>query len=180
MPSRLKMLMAEELKSHHGDQNEFVVVGHTKLGGVETAALRARLRERGVTMRVVKNSIATRVLAESGHGDAAKFVEGPCALVTGECEFPEVCKALSECVKEFGEKLTIRGGFMDDSPLGPAAVDTLSKIPPMPVLQAQILAGIQAPVVGLASAFQSLLRSIACALEGIRKQKEEEPAPAAP
>jgi len=180
MPSRLKTLMVEELKSRYGDRTEFLVVGHTKLGGIETTALRARLRERGVRMQVVKNSIAARVLEASGHGAAVKYVEGPCALVTGDAELPEVCRAISECVKEFGDKLTIRGGFMDDNALDSAAAIALSKIPPMAVLRAQMLAGIQAPAVGLALAFQSLLRSIACALEGIRKQKEEKPAPAAP
>ena len=180
MPSRLKKLMAEELKSRYGDRGEFVIVSHTKLAGIEATALRARLRERGVRMQIVKNAIAARVLQEAGYGAAVQYLEGPCALVTGDAELPEVCKAVSECVKEFDEKLTIRGGFMDNSALNPATVIALSKIPPMAVLQAQMLAGIQAPAAGIASAFQSLLRSIACALEGIRKQKEEEPAPAAP
>jgi len=180
MPSRLKTLMAEELKSRYGDHDEFVIVGHTKLGGAETAALRARLRERGVKMQVIKNSIAARVLDESGYGAAVDYVEGPCALVMGDAELPEICRTISECVKEFGDKLTIRGGFMDHNALDSAAVIALSKIPPMAVLRAQMLAGIQAPAFGLASAFQSLLRSIACALEGIRTQKEEDPAPASP
>ena len=69
---------------------------------------------------------------------------------------------------------------MDGVALMPEAISRLARIPPLPVLHAQIAGGILAPIAGVAAVFQSLLRNVACALEGIRKQKEGEAPPSAP
>jgi len=172
MPSDLKRLMAGELTARYGDCAEYVIVSHTQLTGHEMTQLRRGLREKNVRMMVVKNRIARRVLNEIGIGEGAQFIDGPSAILTGECEMAELCKTAEDNAKTYSEKFIVRGGFMGDMALTPETVTRLANIPPLPVLHAQIVGGIQAPVVGIASAFQSLLRGIACALEGIREQKE--------
>jgi len=179
MPSQLKKLMADELTQRYAECSDCVIVSHTKLSGVEGTELRKILRERGVRMEVVKNRIAARVLKESGKSDVLPFIEGPSALVTGDAEMPDICKVLSECVKKFEDKLVLRGGLMGDTVLTADGVERLASIPPMPVLQARIVGGIQGPVVGVAMAFQSVLRGLACALGEIKKQKEGGAAPPA-
>ena len=179
MPSRLKHLMAEELKQRYSDCEELLVVGPTKLTAGDATALRRDLREKNIDMLVVKNSIARRVLKDLDMGGAADYVDGPSAFVTGDAEMPVICKTVTDAVKDFEDKLVVRGGYMNGAALSAEMVDRLAKIPPLPVLHAQIAGGIQAPITGVASAFQCLLRSIACALEGIREQKEGEGAPSA-
>jgi len=172
MPSEVKLLMAEEMARRYGPGTDYLVVGHSGLSGPETAALRRMLRGRGARMEVVKNSIAARVLEQSGLGAGTRFLTGPCALVTGDLDMPELCKLVAECAKRLENKLLVRGGVLDGEPLTPEKVSDLASIPPLPVLQAQVLGAIQAPAVRLLWALQYLLRHLACVLEEVRKQKE--------
>jgi large subunit ribosomal protein L10 len=173
MVSELKQMMAEELSARYGEGLDYLVVGWTGLGGTETTELRRKLREGRVRIEVVKNSIARRVLDENGLGEGAPFVDGPSALVTGECEMPVVCRLIKDLSKTYEEKLFVRGGMFDGEVLDGPAVNRLAEIPPLPVLHGQIAGGIYSALAGVASAFESVARSLACALEGIRKQKEE-------
>jgi len=173
MPSEVKLLLTDELTRRFPAGSDFVVVGYTGLSGQETSELRAVLRGRGLRMTVVKNRLAARALEQNDLGGGSQFLDGPCALITGDAEMPELCKTVADCAGKYEEKLFVRGGFMGGEPLMPEVVGRLASIPLLPVLHAQILAGIQAPMVAAAGAFQAILRSLACALEGIRKKKEE-------
>lgn len=180
MPSELKRLMEKELAERYPRAMDCIVVGYTKLTGHEMTDLRRTLRERNIRMAVVKNSMAARVFAANGIGEAGKLLQGPSTLVTGQVEFPEMCKIIADCAREYREKLLIRGGLMCNKVLDARAVAQLASIPPLPIVHAQIVSGFRAPIVGVAYAFQSLLQGLACALAGIRKQKERETPPSAP
>lgn len=180
MPSELKRLMEKELAEHYPRAVDCIVVGYTKLTGHEMTDLRRTLRKGNIRMAVVKNSMVTRVFAANGVGEAGKLLQGPSALVTGQVEFPEMCKVVADCAKEYEEKLLIRGGLMDDKVLDAGAIAQLASIPPLPVVHAQIVGGFQTPMIGVACAFQNLLRGLACTLEGIRKQKDRETPPSTP
>ena len=172
MVSELKALMAAELASRYTAGTDYLVVGYTGLKGPETAELRAKLRAKKARMEVVKNSIVRRVLEAEGLGDGVQFLDGPSALVTAEGELPALCKLIVGLSKEYEGRLAVRGGLYEGSALDAAGVKRLADIPPLPVLQAQFIGGVQAQIAAVASAFQSIARSLACALEEIRKQKE--------
>ncbi len=180
MPSELKHLMADELSQRYPSGIDYLVVGCARLGGPETTEFRRMLRENRVRMEVVKNSIAIRVLEQNGLGAGVGLLQKPSALVIGQVEMPELCRIISDCVREFRGKLIIRGGLMGGSVLTAGKVAELARIPPLPVLHARILGGIQAPIAGLTVALHGLLRSLACALEGIRRQREGEAPPSSP
>jgi len=171
MPSQLNQWMERDLRKVYPEGTNYVVVGYTKLTGGETTLLRRRLREKRIAMHVVKNSIAMRVLDASARGTAPLF-QGPTALITGEGEMPEICKCVADAAKELEEKISIRGATFEGLVLDANGVLRLSKIPPRPVLQAQFIGSVQGGIARVAGAFQSITRSLACALEGIRKQKE--------
>jgi ribosomal protein L10 len=64
--------------------------------------------------------------------------------------------------------------------LTPASVAQLAAIPPLAVLHARFAGSVQAPIARLAGAFQGIARSLACALEAIRNQKEGSVPPSSP
>ena len=172
MVSELKQLMARELAGRLGEVTDYVVVDYTGLKGQETTELRRRLREQAAHMEVVKNSIAERVLKDVGLGDGAVYLDGPSALVTGDIQMPALCRLISDLQKDYEEKFTVRGGLFDGAVLDAAAVERLASIPPMPVLQAQIIGSVYGQLASVAGALQAVSRSLACALEAIRNQKE--------
>ena len=172
MPSELKELMAAELGRECVDGADYVVVGFVGLTANETMLVRRRMRERGARMRVVKNSIARRVLDTGGLRAGAQYVDGPSALVMGEEEMPALCRLVVDLAKEYEQKFFVRGGLFESAGLDAGGVGRLALIPPLPVLRAQIVGGVYSQLAGVASMFQCIARSLACALEGIRKIKE--------
>lgn len=180
MPSELKLLMAEELARDYTEGTDYVVVGYTKLSGPEMVELRRTLRDSRVRLKMVKNAVAVRVLESAGVGAGSRFLQGPSGLVTGQVEMPELCRVMRACAEKYREKLFVRGGVMGGRALAAEDVSRLASIPPLPVLHARIAGAIQTTVAGVARAFHGLLRGLACALEGIRKQKEGEASPPGP
>lgn len=180
MPSKLNLMISEELSKRYPAGSSYLVIGCEKLSGNENTEFRRLLREQKIRVQVVKNSLATRALTANGVGGGTKFLDGPSALVTGQVEMPSLCKSVSDLVKKYEGKVTIRGGLMGDMALTPETVTQLASIPPLPVLHAKIAGSIQAPIARLAGTFQGIARSLACAMEEIRKQKESSVPPSAP
>ena len=156
------------------------MVGFERLTGPETAQFRKLLRDSRIRIEVVKNSVAARVLEGSGIGAGSKFLQGPCALVTGQVDLPAICKIMVEQSKKLENRISIRGGYMDGAAYEKAGITVLASIPPMAVLRAQMAGSLRAPIARTAGAFQSIFRSLACALEGIRNQKEGMSPPPSP
>jgi ribosomal protein L10 len=180
MPNKLNKKIAQEIGARYPKGTDYLVVGWNKLTGIETTELRKNLRAGKVRMEVVKNTLAARSLSDAGIGGGAKFLQGPSALLTAEVEMPQMAKLVTELVKKYEERIYVRGGLMGDTVLTPDVVVKLASIPPMPVLQTQFISSVQAPVAQVAGAFQSITRSLACALEGIRKKMESSAPPAPP
>jgi len=180
MPKEINRMIAAEMEQRYPKGTNYLVVGFEKLTGPETAQFRKLLRESRIRLEVVKNSVAMRVLEGSGIGAGAKFLQGPCALVTGPVDLPAICKIMVEQSKKLENRISIRGGFMDGAAYEKAGITVLASIPPMAVLRAQMAGSLRAPMARAAGAFQSISRSLACALEGIRKQKEGMSPPPSP
>jgi large subunit ribosomal protein L10 len=180
MPKELNRLIAAEMGQQYPQGANYLVVGFEKLSGPETAQFRRLLRDSRIRFEVVKNSVAARVLEGSGLGAGAKFLQGPCALVTGPTDLPAICKIIVEQSKKLENRISIRGGFMDGAAYERAGIALLASIPPMAVLRSQMAGSLRAPMARVAGAFQSIFRSLACALEGIRKQKEGMSPPPSP
>ena len=180
MPSNLNLMISEELSKRYPAGTGYLVLGCEKLDGHQNTEFRRLLRESGIRLQVVKNSLATRALTANGIGGGTQFFSGPCALVSGKGEMPNICKVVTELVKKYEGKVVIRGGLMGELALTPAAVTQLAAIPPLPVLHAKFAGSVQAPIARLAGAFQGIARSLACALEAIRNQKEGSVPPSSP
>ncbi len=180
MPNKLNLKIAQELGERYPKGTDYLVVGWNKLTGIETTELRKVLRAGKARMEVVKNTLAARTLKDGGMGGGTQFLQGPSALVTTEGELPALAKLVTELVAKYEERLFVRGGLMGDSVLTPAGVKQLASIPALPVLHARFAGSVQAPIARVAGALQSISRSLACALEGIRKQKESSAPPAPP
>ena len=180
MPKEMNRMIAAEMEQRYPQGTNYVVVGFAKLTGPETAQFRKLLRDNRIRFEVVKNSVAARVLEGSGLGAGAKFLQGPCALVSGQAEMPAICKLMVEQSKKLENRISIRGGYMDGAAYEKTGITVLASIPPMPVLRAQMAGSLRAPAARTVGAFQSIVRSLACALEGIRKQKEGMSPPPSP
>src|SRR3982074_2255446 len=74
--------------------------------------LRGRLRGGDVEYRVVKNTLARRAAAASGHDDFQQVLVGPVAMAFGYEDLATAVKLLNDFVRTTRLKLDIVGGLV--------------------------------------------------------------------
>jgi len=106
--------------------------------------LRSSARSNGVSLSVLKNTLARRAVAGSGFEVVSDLMTGP--LIYG---FSEDAVAAAKVVAEFAKtnaKLVIRGGAFAGKALDVEGVKQLASIPSKEVLLAQLLGLMQSPI----------------------------------
>lgn len=106
--------------------------------------LRSTARSNGVSLSVLKNTLARRAVAGSGFEVVSDLMTGP--LIYG---FSEDAVAAAKVVAEFAKtnaKLVIRGGAFAGKALDVEGVKQLASIPSKEVLLAQLLGLMQSPI----------------------------------
>ena len=106
--------------------------------------LRVTARSNGVSLSVLKNTLARRAVAGSPFEVAADQMTGP--LVYG---FSEDAVAAAKVVADFAktnDKMVIRGGVYSGKALDANGVKQLASIPSKEVLLAQLLGLMQSPI----------------------------------
>ncbi len=138
---------------------------------VETAnEIRRRFRDAAVQYRVVKNTLARRVFESKGLGLLAEHLTGPNGLVMSVDDPIAPAKILVEFEK-LKKTPKIKFGWVDATLMSAADIRKLADLPSREVLLAQIAAGFQAPVVGLARLLHELMRTLVSTLDEVAKQK---------
>ncbi|MDD5333410.1 MAG: 50S ribosomal protein L10 [Rhodoferax sp.] len=106
--------------------------------------LRSTARSNGVSLSVLKNTLARRAVAGSGFEVVSDLMTGP--LIYG---FSEDAVAAARVVADFAktnDKLVIRGGAYGGKVLDVNGVKQLASIPSKEVLLAQLLGLMQSPI----------------------------------
>ncbi len=138
---------------------------------VETAnEIRRRFRESSVQYRVVKNTLARRVFESKGLGTLAEHLTGPNGLVMSVDDPVAPAKILVEFEKS-KKTPQIKFGWVDATLMSAADIRKLADLPSREVLLAQIAAGFQAPVAGLARLLHELTRKLVATLDEVAKLK---------
>jgi large subunit ribosomal protein L10 len=127
--------------------------------------LRAKARESGVYLRVLKNTLVRRAIADTPFAGLADQLVGP--LIYSISDDPvAAAKVLNDFAKG-NDKLVLKAGSYAGNVLDKAAVQALASIPGREELLARLLGVMQAPVSGFA-----------CAMAALAKKREEEGAAA--
>jgi large subunit ribosomal protein L10 len=106
--------------------------------------LRASARSNGVSLSVLKNTLARRAVAGSGFEVVSDLMTGPLIY-----SFSDDAVAAARVVADFAktnEKLVIRGGAYGGKALDVNGVKQLASIPSKEVLLAQLLGLLQSPI----------------------------------
>lgn len=139
----------------------------------EATELRDKLRSAGVEFKVCKNTLTRIAANEVGIQGLDPYLEGPTAIAFGINDAVAPAKVLTEFIKNTKNKnFVIKAGIVEGKVVGVEGVKALAELPPREVLLAQVLAGIQGPLVGLVNVLQGPIRKLGYALEDLRKQKE--------
>jgi len=148
MPTQKKIDAVADLKERLEKATIVVSTEYRGLNVKEMQDLRRKLREGGLQVKVVKNTLLKRAADETGNPGLVRIIEGPTALAIGYGDVIEASKALNAYAQGAPAGFGIRGGYMDGSVLSANDLKELVKIPPRPVLLAQFMGQMQSPLAG--------------------------------
>ncbi|MDR4508873.1 MAG: 50S ribosomal protein L10 [Candidatus Brocadiaceae bacterium] len=172
MASELKDIMVKEMVSRYRNANNYMFVGYQGTSAIEFNRLKRDLYQKEVSLEVVKNSLAAIAFKELGNTEVLDFFEGPTAVVVGGNDPVTMAKELVGWSKKI-EYLKFRGGVVDGEFVTAEDIGRLAELPSLPVLRTQIVRCVNAPITGVVSAFNAVLRSLVTVLQAVKNEKEK-------
>ena len=155
-----KKAVVAEVSAQVAKAQTIVVAEYSGIEVVHLTRLRAQARKSGVYLRVLKNTLVRRAVAESSFSVLAEEMTGP-LIYCISADPVAAAKVLNDFAKT-NDKLILRAGSYAGKVLDKAGVQALASIPSREELLAKLLGIMQAPVTGFA-----------CALAALAKQREE-------
>ncbi len=176
MSSYVKGLMQKEFESAFVDVPDFLVVDIKGINGNDNNEMRGVLKDKGIRVRVVRNSMMCRAMDSLARPAAsALFESGPCAVAYGGDSVVDVAKCLAEWARKL-DAVEIRGAFVDGQAMGVEEAKSLAKMLTRSELQGQIVMLAQSPGAGLAGAILAPGSVIAGCIESLAEKLEKEAA----
>lgn len=136
-----------------------IVVDSRGLTVAEVTDLRTRLRNEGVKMQVIKNTILTRAVEKAGFENMQDIFVGPSAVAFSDEDAVAPAKVLKKYSDE-NEQLTIKGGIIEGEIADVSKINTFATLPSREELLAM-----------LANEFLSPIRDVAYVLQAVSDTK---------
>lgn len=168
--------MTERLKSKSG-----VFVDYRGISGVEATQMRAKLREANVEYSVIKNSLMRFAIKNAGFDELESVLVGTTSLATSNDDPVAPARIIKEYAVNLPDYFEIKAGFMDGKILSKSEVIAIASIPALPVLQAQFLGTLLAPISKLAVVLKAIAEKegatadVEVVASAKTEQKEEAP-----
>ena len=145
-----------------------VIANYQGISAVDMVQLRADARKSGVYLRVVKNTLARRALAETSFACAESALQGPTLLAFSQ-EDPGAAARLISAFAKDNENLVVKDVAIDGQLLGAQAIGKLAKMPTYDQAIAILMGTLQAPITQLtrtlAEPTAQLVRTVAAVAE---------------
>lgn len=139
-----KQAVIDEVTALAAKAQTLVMAEYRGITVADMTKLRVDARSKGVSLSVLKNTLARRAVAGTGFAVASDQMAGP--LIYG---FSEDAVAAAKVVADFAktnDKLVIRAGVFGGKALDANGVKQLASIPTKEVLLAQLLGLMQSPI----------------------------------
>lgn len=168
-----KQAIVADIKEKLTGAKGMVITSYRGLTVAQDTKLRSKFREAGVHYQVVKNTMTRIAAHEAGIEGLDQYLEGTTAIAVSNADPVAPAKVVSDFIKEYKlDSLEIKAGMVEGKVIDAAGVKSLAALPTREVLIAQVLAGMQSPIVGLVNVLQGSIRNVVYALDAVRKQKE--------
>ena len=138
-----------------------VIVDYSGLTVEEVTNLRKQLRDAGVEMKVIKNSILSRAAKKVGLDGLDEVFTGPTAVAFSNDDVVAPAKIIDEFAKD-AKALEIKGGVIEGKVSSVEQITALAKLPNREGLLSMLLSVLQAPV-----------RNVAYAVKAVAEKNEE-------
>ncbi len=177
MPKQVKVDEVAGLKDKIGRASALYFIDFTKVAANDFNALRRKLGESKITVRVVKNRLALRALTESGvPADIEKLLTGPTSLVFAVDDPVAPARTIREQMKKIAA-LKVKGAYLDRVLYPANRFDFIAGLPTKGELRGEVVGVLQGPISGLVFSLDGLLSDLVWVLDQI-KDRPQAAAPA--
>lgn len=151
-----KKAIVAEVSAQVASAQTIVVAEYRGIEVGDLTQLRAKARQSGVYLRVLRNTLARRAVADTAFAAIADQLTGP--LIYGISSDPVAAAKVLHDFAKGNDKLVLKAGAYAGKALDKAGVQALASIPSREELLARLLGVMQAPVSGFAIALGALAR----------------------
>mgnify|MGYP001375682730 CR=1 FL=1 len=137
-----------------------VVADYRGLTVAQATELRKALREAGVELKVIKNTLTRRATAATELTELDEHLTGPTAIAFGT-DVVAPAKVMSEFAKKY-EALKVKAGVVEGRVVDASQIKALADLPSREGLLSMLLSVLQAPI-----------RNFALAVKAVGEQKEQ-------
>ena len=152
--------------------NALVMTAYSGLSVKELEGLRHKIREAGGEFHIVKNNLAKRAFADVGVPLPEGVLVGPTAIGFTSEDVMGMAKAIVDLSRQT-DFLRVKGAIIDGVIYDKMQVTQLAELPPLPIVQAQLLSMIQAPANQVARVLAGSIRQL---VNVLKVYSEAEPA----
>lgn len=166
-----KREIVTELQEFFNDGKVVIVTDLTGLTVSEMTTFRNSLREDNASLKVAKNTLVKRVVADSEFAELNTLAKGPSAFVVGYDDPAQPAKTVVDLLKKL-KKGSVRGAVLEGKALDANQVKGLAELPSKEELLSSIMGGLDSGARGVAGILESLIRDIALLTEEVAKKNE--------
>jgi large subunit ribosomal protein L10 len=149
----------EELVGIYGEllrgTDGFIITENRGLNVDKMDDLRDKLRAVSGTYAVTKNTLFMIALRENGWVVPEELLAGPVAIAFGNGNLPAVAKVVQGYLKDNSEFFAVKGGVIANSVFQGQDLETISSLPTMEEIRAQLAGLIVQPAAQLAGILQA-------------------------
>jgi large subunit ribosomal protein L10 len=169
-----KERVVAELVERLRESDTLIVADYRGLTMSEIDGVRTELLKHGARFSVVKNTLTKRAAEEAGVNGLVELLEGPTAIAfVLEGDMVAVAKSLNDTARQT-KVLTLKGGILQGQPVGADEVQKLAALPPVNVLQGQVLGAVVGPLNAIVGLFTAPLRDLVGVLDARIQQLQEQ------
>lgn len=151
-----KKAVVAEVSAQVANAQTIVIAEYRGIEVVDLTVLRKKARESGVYLRVLKNTLVRRAVADTSFAGLADQMVGP-LIYSVSADPVAAAKVLADFAKT-NDKLVLKAGSYAGKVLDKAGVQALASIPSREELLSKLLFVMQAPVSGFARALAALAK----------------------
>jgi large subunit ribosomal protein L10 len=157
----VKESIVEDLSKRLNQGSNVLIASVNRLSAPDADVLRRRLSASQARMVMIKRRLSARALDGLKMAGIESLFEGSVGIILPGGDVLPTAKALVDFIKEHAEQLAVKGGVVDGQLRDAKRIEQLASLPPKPVLLAQVLGMIEAPLADVIGTLERLIGDIA-------------------
>ena len=151
-----------------------VLTGFEGLDVATDTEIRNEIRSSGAKYRVLKNSLAKKVLSDEGYHGLYPEMKGMTGYVFGIEDPVATAKVIAKYAKEKEEMFSLKAGYFEGRVLSQDDVIALSKVPSREELLTRLASALKSPIQKIANVLQAPIQKFAGTLQALADKKDGE------